>query len=267
MRERLLRCFIVTVLCSVASGLVPSRANADLGTCSAFDGNQPHQGGAETAVTSSTRGVFGIITTRLPDLCNAPIPINPISGSLDSGSTVYVMITNYSDGIPNWYQMGYNRVPGDSCSHAYMQWLPSSGTGVYAVGPCVTAGVKYRYGMKKYQDDLGYYWNSYVLKDADGILFWDSPGDPVSLGFTAAAAEYSAEVINERDQTGGGNAARGLLENAVWYDANLNIVYADIPAADRFCQNCNPSTNGFPVGPYNTRWLTNKTFEVWTDGF
>lgn len=250
-----------------ASAVVPERVSADLGACAAFDGNQPHQGGSEPAVTSTSRGVFGIIRTRLPDLCNPPIPINPFNGSLDSGSTVYVMVTNYGDGVPNWYQIGYNRVPGDTCSHAYMQWLPSSGTGVYSVGPCLTAGIKYRYGAKKLQDDLGFYWNSYILKDADGTLFWDAPGDPESLGFTAADAEYSAEVINENDQSGGGNLTRATLENAVWYDGNLNIVYSDIPAADRFCQLCNPSSDGFPVGPFNTRWLTNRSFEVWTDGF
>lgn len=180
---------------------------------------------------------------------------------------MYIMITNYGDGVSAWYQMGYLRHPGDTCSHAYTQWLPTGGTASTQIGPCVSVGVKYRYGIKKYQDDLGFYWNSYMLRDSDGTLFWDAPGDPESLGFTAADAEYSSEVVNEHDQSGGGNATRAALENAVWYDSNFNIVYADIPSSDRFCQGCNPSQNPFPVGPYNTNWLTNKSFQVWTDGF
>lgn len=256
------RLVLTAFLASLFTVVQPMPARADLGNCTFNDGYQPHQGGAEPAVTSSARGIFGIITVRLPDLCNSP------SDPQDSGSTVYVMLTNYSLGGTVWFQIGYRRLAGNGCAHLYTQRLDMQGvlTDVDA-GFCGGAGVKKRFVIKKLQDDVGFYWQSYVLQDSDGTMFWDAPGDPTALGFSIGDGEYSSEVINEADQSGGGNASRAKLENAVWYDSNLNIVYADIPSGDRHCQRCNPSTDGFPVGPYNTNWLTNRSFEIWTDGF
>jgi hypothetical protein len=113
------------------------------------------------------------------------------------------------------------------------------------------------------QDDAGYYWRAFALKEDNQVLMYDALGDPsgASVGFTIEDAEYSSEVINEHDQSGGGNASRGKLESLYYFDAALNAVPADIPSADRFCQLCGAA------GPYNTNWLTNRAFEAWTDAF
>ena len=119
-------------------------------------------------------------------------------------------------------------------------------------GPCVPAGVAYRYVIKNLGGLNG--WAAYVLRNSDGTQVWGAPHDPIGLGFTIDDAEYSTEVINEADQAGGGSSSRGYLDSPKWYDSYMNPVNANIPSADRFCQRCNPSTDGYPVGPYNTDW-------------
>jgi hypothetical protein len=190
------------------------------------------------------------------------------------------MLTNYADfytadGIKvwnPWYQIGIAKQPGQNCPHYYMQrWEPAFGADANGnpvpltdwSANCSPNGQKFRLRIQKLQDDLGFYWRSYVLKEADLSLAFEADGDPsgASIGFTIADAEYSAEVIDEGDQSGGGNATRGKLESLYWFDANLAAIPAAIPAADRFCQLCGGA------GPYNTNWLTDRAFEDWTDGF
>jgi hypothetical protein len=90
---------------------------------------------------------------------------------------------------------------------------------------------------------------------------WDAPA-PTSLGFTIDDSQYSYEVLNEADQSGGGNLSRGKLESAYWKNSSDVWVAADMPPVDRLCGYC-AGTNGH----YNSNWLTNRAFEVWTDGF
>ena len=261
---------IGSVLLLVVAGLAaPAPASADLGNCYPYDGLQPHQGGAEHDVSSSSRGVYGLITLRFPDLCNTPQK-DPF-GSWDTASTVYVMVTNYGNqgAYGRWYQVGHVRQKGNGCAYHYMQYNPGDGSPIVTdLGPCATPnGTKYRYYIQKLSDDLGFFWDSRVLYDSNGALAYAFNGDPSSLAWTTEDGEYSSEVINEHDQSGGGNLTRAKLENAGYYNSSLTLVNADIPATDRFCQLCNPSTNGFPVGPYNTNWTNTRSFEIWTDGF
>jgi len=85
---------------------------------------------------------------------------------------------------------------------------------------------------------------------------------PASLGFTIDDTQYSSEVINKHDQSGRGNLSRVKIESAYRKNSTDVWVPADIPAgADRLCNPCGSA------GPFNTNWLTNRAFEVWTDGF
>jgi hypothetical protein len=213
---------------------------------------QPHFGGNEHDPSGTARGVSGVITVRTLDLCNNPID--------QSGTTGYVMLNNLGDGISDWFQIGFYRVPGDTCARrSYTQLLTAGGVLTDRTGPCMTSGVKYRLRIERMMDD-GVYWRPYILVESTLALFWDAPA-PESLGFTIDDTQYSYEVLDEADQAGGGNASRGKLESAYWKNSSEAWVPADMPAADRMCNLCGAA------GHYNTNWLTNRAFEAWTDGF
>lgn len=172
------------------------------------------------------------------------------------------MLNNLGDGVADWFQIGFYRIPGDSCARraSTQQQLPS-GPPIDHAGPCMSSGVKYRLRIEGSVDDLGVYWRPYILVESTLALFWDAPA-PASVGFTIDDTQYSYEVLDEKDQAGGGNASRGKLESAYWKNSSDAWVPADIPAADRLCDLC-AGVNGI----YKSNWLTNRAFEVWTDGF
>lgn len=98
---------------AIASPIVtPSRQRsiADLGNCAPYTPLQPHQGGYESAVVGTSRGVVSRVYTKNYDLCN-----NPIMG--DSASTAYVMLTREFDQgtYGRWYQIGHVKLPGSTC--------------------------------------------------------------------------------------------------------------------------------------------------------
>jgi hypothetical protein len=174
------------------------------------------------------------------------------------------MLTDESNFAGVWYQIGYYRIPGDACvARAYTQRKIDSGQRFDQTGPCLTSGTQYQFRLEKLHDDLGYYWRASIIRWSDSVLIWDAPGDPSSSspGFTIADGEYQYEVINERDQSGGGNASRAKLASAYYWDANFNALPADMSGGELHCDDCDP------FGPYNTNWLNTRTFEDWTDGF
>lgn len=258
MTHRRIRPFAMAACLAVAAVLqFAGVASADLGDCVDIDGFQPHQGGNEHDPPSTARGVSGVITVRTPDLCN-----NPTDPELfDSASTAYVMLNNLGDGVLDWYQVGYVRRAIDaSCSRRiYSQRRTAAGQNFEVYGPCATAGVKYRFRIERETDGFDIWWRTYVLVESTQAVFWEGP-QPAALGFTIEDTQYSSEVFNEHDQSGGGNLSRLKIESAYWKNSTNVWVPANIPAgADRLCDLC-------PT-PYNSNWLTNRAFEVWTDGF
>lgn len=257
-RRHFVALLVVALTGGTASLATPLPVRADLGNCvTPVSMPQPHQGGWETALTSTSQGVFGIVTVRVPDLCNNL----PAGMNNQSMSTGYVMARN--DAGTGYHQVGYWRWPGaanPNCSTWYEQHkvvgqpMVTTGSAV-----CGTAGVSYRLRIRKLTDDLGTYWTTQVLRDTDGAQVFRAP-DRASIGFTVERGEYSFEVVNDgRDQSGGGNSARARLAGLAYYSSTGAIVAASIPAADRFCDLC-------PT-PYNSAWPTVSTLDVWTDGF
>jgi len=92
---------VAFVFASVGQAATPATVRADLGNCSFPVDHHNHQGGLEPALSSTSHGIFGIVTVRLPDLCNNP------GGSNDTMSTMYVMLRPNSGA--SWHQIGYWR--------------------------------------------------------------------------------------------------------------------------------------------------------------
>lgn len=232
---------------------------ADLGNCAAYTPQQPHHGGYESDIVSTTRGIVSRVYTKNYDLCN-----NPVGG--DSASTAYLMLTREFDQgtFGRWYQVGNVKLPGKSCPVYYMQYNPGTGappTTNYSTA-CTASITWYRFVLKKFDATPDDYWAAYVLLDSTGIAQWNAPNDPISLAWFPDDAEVSSEVFNDaRDQSGGGNSSRLTFDAGYWWRVDFTAVPLNMQGAERACHLCGTS------GPYNTQWYDGNTFEVWTDGF
>lgn len=262
----IVRCkLLLATALAVLQFLVPTPTRAvDLGECRTYTSLHEHQGGYETAVHPGAYGAVAVIRAREVDLCDNPVLID---GNWDSGSTVYVMLTNYSDTVPGWYQTGWAKYPGyrsGSCAVHYTQYLyedfqSGPGTTFTTIGNCVDGGTEYRYKLRVDGNDT----RSFARRVSDDVIVWESPRDPEGIEFEAQDAEYSAEVFNNADVSGGNTSNRSWARELAWWNVNDIKVNADIPGGPgghRFCQRCGSD------GPYDTNWIQSDYFEVWTDG-
>lgn len=260
-----LRAVVLVVVMASTLFLVATGANAaGLGQCRPFTSAQEHQGGYEPAVHPGAYGAVAVIRAREVDLCDNPVLVND---NWDSGSTVYVMLTNYSAQAPGWYQTGWVKYPGyrsGSCSVHYTQYLfedfqSGPGTTFTTIGNCVVGGTEYRYKLRIDGNDT----RSFARRVSDDVIVWESPRDPEGIEFEAQDAEYSAEVFNNADVSGGNTSNRSWARELAWWNVNdvkVNAVIQGGSGGHRFCQRCGSE------GPYNTDWLSSDYFEVWTNG-
>jgi hypothetical protein len=237
-------------------------AYADLGNCDEA-ATEKFQGGSETDVVSTTRGVVTRAYLKLPDLCNNP----DLSAS---GSAAWVALHRYEPQYADvWFQVGAVRRVGDTCLHFFMQYNPLSGGTItdYSIG-CAATITWYRFVLKKHDANPDDWWQAYVLLDSNGVLQWDAPNAPISIDFYPDGAQLASEVRNGgHDQSGGGVASRLTFDGGAWWRSNWIAVTINMQGNERFCLLCGPSVPPGPNGPYNTQWYDGNTFEVWTDGF
>ena len=237
------------------SAPVDTPALADLGNCDEM-APTAFQGGSETDVVGTTRGVVSRVYVKYPDLCNHPELSN-------SGSGAWVMLhVTWSGDI--WYQVGMAKRPGDSCPHYFMQYNPAAEAPPITdwAGICPASATWYRFDLKKWNSQPSNHWDARVIRDSTNEVVWNAGPDPISLDFVPENAEYGSEVQNGgHDQSGGGVISRLTFDQARWYTDAGTIVWANMQGSERLCLMCGGG------GPYNTQWYDGNTFEVWTDGF
>lgn len=238
-------------------------AYADLGNCVKPPDHHPHQGAFESDVPSTTKGIVARVMVRSPDLCDTP-------DVYDSGSAVYIMLTNYAfinqTGTQVLWQIGY-RKNGPSCTRWFMQYLGAQGQVVDKPSPsCAANGVWHTLVMRRSPYQGGYAWQSYVLDSTNSYYVWSAPNDPTNLSFPPEDGEFMSEVANPTDQSGGSNNYPAYLDNAYWWDSGYSIHYTNFQASEKRCDRCGTPWPA-PNGPYNTSYPDNSTIRIWTDGF
>jgi hypothetical protein len=143
-----------------------------------------------------------------------------------------------------------------------MQWNPPNQQTVtrYSTS-CASSGTWYTLALRHEYVGPYWTWESYVLTSDNCCYVWQSPWDPQNLQYTPEDGEFSSEVINPHDQSGGSNNYPSYLDAAYWWDSSYNARYTNWQGSERFCQLCGTE------GPFNASYLDGNTVRLWTDGY
>ncbi len=239
----------VGLVCAVAVlglGLLPGAASANPPNC-VLEATNLFIGGDEPAVPTTAHGVAADAAPRAPALCQH------VNGSYESASSGWTMLWTSSDPF-SYHQIGWKKTRYDSVGLWFSEWNEGGVPEVRVSSFSPAWGTRYRLVVRKTTAPL---WDGYVLLDSDGTIVWNSPNDPTGHSWTPTAAKYAGETWNHSDRIGGTSGSRARLDTLRWYDSSGAIVYASIPASDRF--------NSYPT-EYHSAWGSDlRSFDFWSD--